>query len=180
MPRRAKPVLHHRRIHGRPVDSSSPRHDDNLHGRSPKCLPAPSERRKHPRGDGSTVRRPKPHSNPILIQTRFWERALKFSTPEGALHFANCFNQYLESVVELAEWRDADFTALTIEKYIAIRLRDVGVFPTQAICGLHLSIPEDVFADTVVSDIVRIACELSIIDNVSAEPHKRCSTVPLT
>ena len=76
--------------------------------------------------------------------------------------------------MELAEWRDADFTALTIEKYITIRIRDVGVFPTQAICGLHLSIPEHVFADTVVSDIVRIACELSIIDNVSAKPHKRC------
>ena len=63
---------------------------------------------------------------------------------------------------------------LTMEQYLAIRFKDVGVYPTQFICGLHLSIPENVFTHPAVGDVMRLACELIIIDNVSASNNNCC------
>ncbi|EJF62143.1 terpenoid synthase [Dichomitus squalens LYAD-421 SS1] len=110
---------------------------------------------------------PRPEGETVLgeIVRQFWERASRLSTPEGSLRFVDCFTQYCESVIQVAEWRNDGSAALTIDEYVTIRIRDAGVLPTQAICGLHLSIPQHVFLDSVVSDIMRISCELTIIDN---------------
>ena len=67
----------------------------------------------------------------------------------------------------MAEWRDRGSPQLTLEEYVAIRIKDVGVLPTQAIGGLYFSLPEEVYADPAVCEAMRIGCELTMIDNVS-------------
>ncbi|KAI1791054.1 terpenoid synthase [Ganoderma leucocontextum] len=109
----------------------------------------------------------RPEGEIILAEMvrQFWERALTFVTPLGAQWFVECFTEYLRSVVEVAEWRDRGSPQLTLEEYVTIRLKDVGVLPTQAIGGLYLSLPEDVYSHPAVCEAMRIGCELTMIDN---------------
>ena len=104
---------------------------------------------------------------PLMSVSRFWERALTFATPLGAEWFVEVFTEYLSSVVEVAEWRDRGSPELTLEEYVAIRIKDVGVLPTQAIGGLYFSLPESVLSHPTVCEAMRIGCELTMIDNVS-------------
>ena len=116
---------------------------------------------------------------PLMSVSRFWERALTFATPLGAEWFVEVFTEYLSSVVEVAEWRDRGSPELTLEEYVAIRIKDVGVLPTQAIGGLYFSLPESVLSHPTVCEAMRIGCELTMIDNVSPAPSET-ETQPLT
>ncbi|PIL37701.1 terpene synthase [Ganoderma sinense ZZ0214-1] len=111
--------------------------------------------------------KPRPEGEVILAEMvrQFWERALSFATPLGAEWFVEVFTEYLSSVVEVAEWRDRGSPELTLEEYVAIRIKDVGVLPTQAVGGLYFSIPEAVFSNPTVCEAMRIGCELTMIDN---------------
>ncbi|KAJ7627810.1 isoprenoid synthase domain-containing protein [Mycena polygramma] len=109
------------------------------------------------------------------VVRRFWELTLKSATPNVARHFLDAFNDYLESVVEQAEDRESD-TPLTVDGYLKMRRRNIGIRPSFMPAELGLTLPDEVFYHPVVQELQYLIAELVFLDNDMVSYNKEQAT----
>ncbi|KAJ7688277.1 isoprenoid synthase domain-containing protein [Mycena rosella] len=109
------------------------------------------------------------------IVRRFWELTLRSATPNAVKHFLDCFTDYLESVVEQAEDRESD-TPLTIDGYLKMRRRNIGIRPSFMPAELGLNLPDEAFYHPVVQELQYLIAELVFLDNDMVSYNKEQAT----
>ena len=79
----------------------------------------------------------------------------------------------MNAVAAQAEARDRG-GFLTVDAFLTIRREDAGVRPLYVLGALFLSIPDHIHDDPLHARLIRLACDLVVIDNVSSSSVPSC------
>ncbi|KAJ8483026.1 hypothetical protein ONZ51_g4967 [Trametes cubensis] len=96
--------------------------------------------------------------------SQFWTRAMKVATPQSAKQLARAFTDYLNGTHQEAEGTTSE-APLNFESYLQVRLESIGIRVFYAVCGLPLSIPDEVFDDPLFVELQYLGSELLLLDN---------------
>ncbi|KAG2101571.1 terpenoid synthase [Suillus discolor] len=94
----------------------------------------------------------------------FWVHAIQFASLPSQRHFLETFDEYIHGVVVEGLDREQG-RKRSIDDYLKLRRKTVGVKPCLLIYEMGMDFPDEVFYNPVITDLADCITELTIIDN---------------
>ncbi|KAF7320642.1 Terpene cyclase [Mycena chlorophos] len=98
------------------------------------------------------------------VTRAFWANAIRTATRSAQRRFVETFQQYMDSVVQQAEDRDAHLIR-DVETYFEVRRDTIGAKPSFAVNEIHLNLPDEIINHPVVIKLTDLCIDALIIGN---------------
>ncbi|KAG2341934.1 terpenoid synthase [Suillus weaverae] len=99
------------------------------------------------------------------IARLFWAHAIQFASLPSQRHFLETFTEYIHGVVLEALDREQGRRYSSIDDFLKLRRKTVGIKPCFPIYEMGMDFPDEVFYHPVIIDLADCITELIIIDN---------------
>ncbi|KAJ8474148.1 hypothetical protein ONZ51_g7404 [Trametes cubensis] len=108
----------------------------------------------------------RPTTEPVigLIAKQFWERVIKWASPESQRRFVATFDDYCESVVTQARDRSSSHVH-TVETYLEVRRENAGIKPAFVFLEMNMNLPDEAMEHPVVVDLTTWAIDMIVVAN---------------
>ncbi|KAL4252933.1 Terpene synthase [Abortiporus biennis] len=105
---------------------------------------------------------------PIMAEVtrQFWRRAIKYANRDPQRRFVEFFDPHTKAITQQAEDRSHNYLPMrSIESYLELRRLTIATRPAFTILEFTLNLPEEVFQEKVIDDLIICASDLIIISN---------------
>ncbi|KAG2035416.1 isoprenoid synthase domain-containing protein [Suillus americanus] len=109
------------------------------------------------------------------IVRRFWARAIQSMSLSSQRHFLDSYTAYLHAVVVEALDREHS-RCRSIDDYLKLRRDTCGAQSAFAIYEMGMELPDEVFYDHIIMELVECIVELILIDNDMASYNREQAT----